>query len=282
MPTEPSSTDIITELEHRRDLATRLGRYADGREGLGIGQVLSGVGSLLGAGVTAIFAWAFFRAMSALPCLTAAQAAPGANPWGALFGPQFLRIYLAVFLAYMLIPIAWISVRERVIAHFYRDYGTARSGWPKWEDKFTVGASAFFLFGCICYAAPALHSLGLDGEARQFVRFGVRSVAVVTAVGFLSLAVLAMRYVRGWRNWLGWGAICAPIFLAAPVPFAFSMRLETMGPTAVNVFTLIVFGAVFAGLYLPAMSLYMGLRDHFLYIRLRRELDGLTPVEVQE
>ncbi|MDE3244995.1 MAG: hypothetical protein KGN80_02825 [Acidobacteriota bacterium] len=260
------TTDTLMEdLEHRKKLAGELARFADGRQGLGLGTALAGLLALLDP----LLIWLGSNQLANYSHRHTTQAT-----FWAFYAPLVVLFISAVALVD---AFAWLLLKDALQARLYRGHGEAGSAMPSWEGR--VGAMLLAVLGCVglWIGGSALMELRVPAgpEPSPLSLWGVpmlKLVGSVALLGTVALLAAAWRRVRGWRNWLGWVALCAPFFFFMSAPL-----LDHRHP---SVFAVVLLLALMAAcLYLPFMALYVGLRDHLRYRRLLKELGALTAIE---
>lgn len=262
------TTDTLLEdLERRKQLAGELARFADGRQGLGLGTALAGLLALLDP----LLIW---LGSNQLVGYSQRHTTP-ATFWE-FYAPLVVLFVSAIALVN---AFAWLLLKDTLQARLYRGHGEAGSAMPSWEVR--VGAVLLVVLGCVglWVGGSALVELRMPvgPELSPVSLWGVSMLKLVGSVALLGTVVLftaAWRLVRGWRNWLGWVALCAPFlfFMSAPL-------FDNRHPSIFAVILLLTLMA--ACLYLPFMALYVGLRDHLRYRRLLKVLGALTAIEEQ-
>ncbi len=262
-----TSDSLLEDLEHRKTLAGELARFADGRQGLGLGTALAGALAILNP----MLIW---LGADQLVCYSYRHTTP-AGFWE-FYGPLMVLFISAIVLVN---AFAWLLLKDTVQARLYRRHGEASSTMPSWEAR--VGAVLLGILGCtgLWIGGSVLMAMrvpaGPDLLAASL--WGVPMLKLVATAALLGTTVLlaaAWRWVRGWRNWLGWVALCAPFlfFMSAPL-------FDNRHP---GIFAIVLMlGLLAASLYLPFMALYVGLRDHLRYRRLVKELGALATIEEQ-
>ena len=258
---------LIEDLEHRKNLAGELACFADGRQGLGLGTALAGALAILNP----MLIW---LGSDQLVCFAQRHATHG-RFWE-FYGPLMVLFISAIALVN---AFTWLLLKGTVQVRLYCRHGEAGSILPSWEAR--VGAVLLGILGCTGLwiggsvlmamrvpAGPDLLAASLWGVPM------LKLVALVALLGTTVLLAAAWRWVRGWRNWLGWAALCAPFLLFMSAPF-FDNRHSSL-------FAVILLLALMAAsLYLPFMAIYVGLRDHLRYRRLVKQLGALTTIEEQ-
>ncbi|MBL0313596.1 MAG: hypothetical protein IPP78_12970 [Holophagaceae bacterium] len=258
---------LLEDLEHRKNLAGELARYADGRQGLGLGTALAGLLALLDP----VLIW---LGSDQLVCYSH-QHATRAHFW------EFYAPLMALFITAIALVNAfiWLLLKDPLQVRLYRSHGEARSAMPAWEVR--VGMVLLGVLGCVGFWIGGSVLLAMrvspGPELSPASLWGVSMLKLVATVALLGTAVLvaaAWRRVRGWRNWLGWISLCAPFLFFASAPL-----LDNRHP---SLFAVILQAVLFAGLlYLPFLALFVGLLDHLRYRRLLKQLGALTTIEEQ-
>lgn len=255
---------LIQDMKHRKDLAAELARYADGTQGLGLGTALAGFLAILNPILMDLLANRMFAYLNSHP---ARQAHAFASTL--LLGFQIIAFITALL---------WLLLRGPVQARLYRGFGEARSTLPRWEMR--LGLVLLALLACLglWIGGGSWTALRLPDESglSPLSLWGAPMLKLAAAVGLLGtivLTLIAWRKVRGWRNWLGWAALCAPFLLFVSAPL-----FDERDPSILAIVGLLSIMAAF--FYLPFMSIYVGLRDHLLYRRLVKRLSALPDVEV--
>jgi len=261
------SDTFLEDLEHRKQLAGELARFADGRHGLGLGTTLAGLLALLDP----VLVW---LGSDQLMRYSQLHSTP-ATFW------DFYAPLMALFITSIALvdAFAWLLLKDALQARLYRGHGEAGCALPPWEVR--VGAVLLVVLGGV--------GLWVGGSALMAMRvpvgpelspasvWGVPMLKLVATLALLGTAVLvaaAWHRVRGWRNWLGWASLCAPFLFFASAPL-FDNRHPSL-------FAVILQMGLFAGLlYLPFMALFVGLMDHLRYRRLAKQLGLLTAIEEQ-
>ena len=255
---------LMEDLEHRRTLAGKLARYADGGQGLGLGTALAGVLAILGP---------ILMDLLANRMLTYINHHPGQLTEPA-FGPLLLLCFPAIALANALV---WLLLKDAVPSRLYRGFGEARSALPRWEVRLGLVLLSLLAFVgiWICKGSWVALKIPAGAELSPISLWGARMLRLTAAValfGTILLTLIAWRKVRGWRNWLGWAALCAPFLLFVSAPL-----FDNRHPSLLAIVGLLSIMAAF--LYLPFMAIYVGVRDHLLYRRLVKQLGALSDVE---
>lgn len=259
------SDTFLEDLEHRKNLAGELARFADGRQGLGLGTALAGLLALLDP----MLIWLGSGQLVGYSRRHSSQ-----DTFWEFLGPLLVLFISATALVN---AFAWLLLKDPLQARLYRSHGGAGSAPPPWEVR--VGAVFLGILGCV--------GLWIGGSVLRTMRMPVgpelspvslwglpmlKLVAIMALLGTALLVAVAWRRVRGWRNWLGWAALCTPFLFFASAPL-----LDNRNPSAPAV--VIQLGLIAGLLYLPFMALYVGLRDHLRYRRLLKQLGALAAVE---
>ena len=258
---------LIEDLEHRKNLAGELARFADGRQGLGLGTALAGLLALLDP----IMLW-----LGSDQLMRYSQRhTTHATLW------EFYAPLMVLFISVTALVNAfvWLLLKGAVEARLYRRHGEAASAMPSWEVR--IAAVLLLVLGCIGFwvggsavmamrapAGPEPSPAGLWGVPM------LKLVATVALLGTVVLLTAAWRRVRGWRNWLSWASLCTPFFFFASAPM-----LDNRNPGLLA--AILQLGLTAGFLYLPFMALYVGLLDHVHYRRLVKQLGALTTIEEQ-
>ena len=254
---------LIEDLEHRKTLAGELARFADGRQGLGLGTGLAGALAILNPMLITISSTVLWRF----------QSRPMSREQEVALMGSYLLILSALTL---LTALTWLLLRDRLQARLYRGHGEAGSTFPIWELRVGTTLLGVLGFAGLWIGAVSLRSL-MSTELSPASVWGVptlKFLASAALFGTVMLLAASWRKVRGWRNWLGWLSLCAP--------FLFFVSLPLFDNQHPSLFTVILQLTLFAGfLYLPFMALYVGLRDHLRYRRLVKELGALATIEAQ-
>lgn len=262
-----TSNTLLQDLEHRKHLVGELARFADGRQGLGLGTALAGLLALLDPVLIWLGSDQLIRYSQ--------QQATRANSWEFL-GPLLVLIISATALVN---AFAWLLLKDALQARLYRGHGEAGSGLPSWETR--VGAVLLVVLGGVGLwiggSALVAMKVPVGPELSPASLWGLPMLRLVASMALLGTAVLvaaAWRRVRGWRNWLGWASLCTPFLFFASAPL-----LDNRHPGFIAV--VLQLGLIAGLLYLPFMAFYVGLRDHLRYRQLVRQLGALTPIEEQ-
>lgn len=258
---------LLEDLEHRKNLAGELARYADGRQGLGLGTALAGLLALLNP----VLIW---LGSDQLVCYSHRHTTR-ANFWE-FYAPLMI---LSITTIALVNAFAWLLLKDTLQVRLYRGHGEAASAMPSWETR--VGTILLGILGCIGLwiggSVLVAMRVPVGPELSPANLLGVPMLKLVASVALLGTAVLvaaAWRRVRGWRNWLGWASLCAPFLFFASAPL-----LDNRHP---SLFAVILQMGLFAGLlYLPFLALFVGLLDHVRYRRLVNQLGALTNIEEQ-
>ncbi len=184
------SIALMEDLEHRKQLAGELARYADGRQGLGLGTALAGAMAILG--------WLLVGILSRLLLLRLPVAPTRGEQWAMFSGRMFLGASILLFL----VALSWLLMKDRVQARLYRGHGEAGSAMPSWELRlgaallavlaftgFRIGAGAYLALGLPVGSEPS--PLGLWGSTL------LSTFALMAAIGTVLLLALAWRRVPG-------------------------------------------------------------------------------------
>ncbi len=233
---------LLEDLEHRKNLAGELARYADGRQGLGLGTALAGLLALLDP----VLIW---LGSDQLVCYSH-QHATRAHFW------EFYAPLMALFITAIALVNAfiWLLLKDPLQVRLYRSHGEARSAMPAWEVR--VGMVLLGVLGCVGFWIGGSVLLAMrvspGPELSPASLWGVPMLKLVAIVALLGTAVLvaaAWRRVRGWRNWLGWTSLCAPFLFFASAPL-----LDNRHP---SLFAVILQAVLFASLlYLPFLATF--------------------------
>ncbi|HJW09072.1 MAG TPA: hypothetical protein VJ483_05510 [Holophagaceae bacterium] len=257
---------LMEDLERRRDLAGELARYADGSQGLGLGTALAGGMALLNPVI---------MVLGSRPVLAYAQQQPRQAGLWEFVGPLLI---LCISVPALFNAFAWLLLKDAVQVRVYCRHGEARSAPPAWEVRTGLALLGMFVFAGVWIGGGAFMALRVPQAPRAFSSFPIlKTVAGVAILGTSVLIAAAWRWIRGWRNWLGWTALCAPFLLFISAPLFNDPRPGLTG--SITVLLLLSFFAAF--LYLPFMALYVGIRDHLHYRRLLKELAALPSMEAQ-
>ena len=255
-----TETQLMEDLEHRRDLAAELAGFADGKQGLGLGTALAGL----------------MACMNPVLISLAAKVMMQDCTWRTRVEPFILMCSLLLLLN----AFVWLLLKDWLQARLYRSHGEAGSLLPQWEIRVGIVMLAAVGLAAIWQGASALLAVNSPGNWERWPSkvLGIATLTYIAAVALLgatAVMVASWRRVKGWRNWLGWLALCAPFFLFT------TMSLFDLGPggkagflAAVAVVTLIA-----VSFYLPILAIYIGLRDQLRYWRLLKAVGGLPQVE---
>ena len=255
------------DMEQRRALAGELARYADGSQGLGLGTALAGGLAILGPILMDLLANRMIVYINSNPDLQRQRA----------FGYLLLLCFPAIAL---LIAFTWLLLKGPVQRRLYRRFGEARSALPRWELRLGLLLLALLAFAGIWICKGSWMALRVPAgpEPSPLSVWGVPMLKLAVASGLFGtilLTLIAWRKVRGWRNWLGWAALCAPFLLFVSAPL-----LDNRHPSILTIVLILSLMAAF--LYLPFMAIYVGVRDHLLYRRLVKRLSALPDVEASQ
>ena len=261
-----TETQLMEDLEHRRDLAAELARFADGQQGLGLGTALAGLLACLNP----VLIW---LGWSQAVCFIHRHSEP-AGFWGN-HGPLLIVLFISAIV--FLNAFGWLLLKNAVPARLYRRLGEACSVQPSWEARVGVVLLCGLGYVGLWIGGSTLLALRIPAgpELSPVSLWGIPALKVMASVALLGTAVLlaaAWRRVQGWRNWLGWAALCAPFLLFVSAPL-----FDNRHPSLLAVILLLTLMA--SCLYLPFMAIYVGLRDHLRYGRLVKVLCNLPPVE---
>ena len=253
------------DMEHRRALAGELARYADGSQGLGLGTALAGGFAILGPILMDLLANWMIARINSLPSQLSQHT----------FGPLLLLCFPAIAL---INAFAWLLLKGPLQRRLYRRFGEAHSALPRWELRLGLVLLALLAFAgiWICKGSWMALRVPAGSELSPLNLWGAPMLKLAAAVGLLGtilLTIIAWRKVRGWRNWLGWTALCAPFLLFVSAPL-----FDDRHPSILAIVGLLSIMAAF--LYLPFMAIYVGARDHMFYRRLVKKLSALPDVEV--
>lgn len=252
------------DLEQRRALAGELARYADGGQGLGLGTALAGGLAILGPILMDLLANRMIVYINSLTNPLRERA----------FGQLLLLCFPAIAL---LNAFAWLLLKGPVQRRLYRRFGEARSALPRWELRLGLVLLALLAIAgiWICKGSWMALKVPAGPELSPLSVWGAPMLKLAVTVGLLGtilLTIIAWRKVRGWRNWLGWAALCAPFLLFVSAPL-----LDDRHPSIFAIVLILSLMAAF--LYLPFMAIYVGVRDHLLYRRLVKRLGALPDME---
>lgn len=256
-----SSDTLLEDLEHRRDLAVELARYADGREGLGLGTALAGLLALLDLAL-------LYLVNGALARYAALHATREEFP-------HFLvsRLFVVDSALVLAGALLWLLLRGPV-QRVYRRHGEAGSPLPVGDLRLGTCLMALMGFAGAWIGRGNLMAVSHASEAPHALWGGpmLKVMGALAFVGTLILAAMAWRRLGGWRTWMSWIALCAPFFILAAAPL-----LDGRYPGILLIVLMLSLAA--AALYLPFLCIYTGLRDHLHYRRLLGELGALAALE---
>lgn len=191
--------------------------------------------------------------------------------------PTVVHAWLALFpLAALILaplPVAWILSKDTWRARLYEPFGRVDPGLSQLDRGLRV-ASLILLtttgWGLPVYAAllPILH----PGAA------GMDSGPIQACLGITAAWTLP---------WLGWTRVRSALEHAVWVPMALLilvlcwMPLLEKGTAHDWPLGLLIVGAMLSAIFLGPVCLGLGLVQHLRFRRLRREMQGLAPIEVE-
>ncbi len=254
---------LMEDLEHRRDLAAELARFADGQQGLGLGTALAGLLACLNPLLISLVSGVL------LPTFK----------WRTQ-GEPFLLICSLLLL---LNALMWLLMKGWLQARFYRGHGAAGVFLPHWEIR--VGVVLLVGVGLILVwlgtgSMVAANSPGYWEQWHSTI-FGIATLKFFAGVSLLTatiVLVVSLVRVRGLRNWIGWLSLCAPFFFFLSLPHLVS----SLGQRVRFINALVGMALLGAIFFLPLLALFIGLSDHLRYRRLVKDLGGLPPVEERQ